>query len=141
MSVIEIKNEQAMLDFGKQLALKLDVGLLVYLVGDLGAGKTTLVRGVLRGMGYEAAVKSPTYNIVENYALEGKQLYHFDLYRIDDPEELEYMGIRDYLGPDSICFVEWPEKGEGVLPEADVIVQISIYGEQRKVTINFKSEK
>jgi tRNA threonylcarbamoyladenosine biosynthesis protein TsaE len=141
MSVIEIKNEQAMLDFGKQLALKLDVGLLVYLVGDLGAGKTTLVRGVLRGMGYEAAVKSPTYNIVENYALEGKQLYHFDLYRIDDPEELEYMGIRDYLGPDSNCFVEWTEKGEGVLPEADVIVQISIYGEQRKVTINFKSEK
>lgn len=139
MFVIEIEDEQAMLDFGKQLASQLKPGMLIFLVGDLGAGKTTLVRGVLRGFGHQGAVKSPTYNIVENYELANDKIYHFDLYRLNDSEELEYMGIRDYLGSDSICFVEWPEKGAGVLPQADLIIEILISGKQRKIISKAKS--
>ena len=140
MVVTEIENEQAMLDFGKQLASTLDAGMLIFLVGDLGAGKTTLVRGVLRGLDHQGPVKSPTYNIVESYTLAKKNIYHFDLYRLNDPEELEYMGIRDYLGLDSICFVEWPDKGAGVLPQADIVIEILIQGERRQIISKAKSE-
>ena len=82
-----------------------------------------------------SSVKSPTYNIVEHYELSGQQLYHFDLYRVNDAEELEYMGIRDYLNSESIAFVEWPNKGEGVLPKADIVIQFDIQGSERLLMI------
>ncbi|OUR81437.1 tRNA (adenosine(37)-N6)-threonylcarbamoyltransferase complex ATPase subunit type 1 TsaE [Cycloclasticus sp. 46_120_T64] len=131
-----IKDEQAMLDAGAKLALQLQPGMLVFLQGDLGAGKTTLVRGVLRGLGHQGAVKSPTYNLVEAYLINEQTLFHFDLYRLMDDEELEYMGMRDYLNKESICFIEWPDKGAGFLPEPDMLLEIKINGCQRELLVS-----
>ena len=131
-----IKDEQDMLDAGEQLALELTPGMLVFLIGDLGAGKTTLVRGILKGLGHKGSVKSPTYNLVEPYTIKNLPVFHFDLYRLMGAEELEYMGMRDYLNKESICFVEWPEKGDGLLPKPDVVIKINIYGSERELLIS-----
>lgn len=126
-----IRDEAAMLALGAELAQRFPEGGLITLHGDLGAGKTTLVRGLLRELGHTGVVKSPTYTLVEPYQLNGRDIYHFDLYRLADPEELEYMGIRDYLRPDSLCLVEWPEKAGGLLPDADLKVFIRHAGTER----------
>lgn len=109
---------------GQALARCLPSGSVVFLKGDLGAGKTTLVRGFLHALGHRGAVKSPTYTLVEPYAVAGKHVFHFDLYRLGGGEELEFMGIRDYFTPHSICLIEWPERGAGYLPHADLQVQL-----------------
>lgn len=119
-----IHNEEEMLRLGARLAKIIQPPMLLYLRGPLGAGKTTLVRGILKGLNHSGSVKSPTYTIVEPYQLKKFTLYHFDLYRLNDPAELEALGFRDYLSSDSLCLLEWPERGEGWLPKPDVNISI-----------------
>lgn len=130
-------DEQATVNMGKQLATivknELNQGIVVYLNGDLGAGKTTITRGFVQGMGHVGHVKSPTYTLVEPYDLADWHVYHFDLYRLGDPEELEFMGIRDYFNENCCCFIEWPEKGFGLLANADITINMAYQGEERMV--------
>lgn len=120
-----LPDEASTLAVGRLFGETLKGGATVYLEGSLGAGKTTFCKGIIVSFGYSGLVKSPTYTLVEPYAVNGKQIYHFDLYRLGEPEELEFMGIRDYFLPENICLVEWPEKGADYLAPADIIVELT----------------
>jgi tRNA threonylcarbamoyladenosine biosynthesis protein TsaE len=131
---LEVQGETLMLEFGSRIASavsatlrekrSVEQSLLIALSGDLGAGKTTISRGILIGLGHSGSVKSPTYTLVEPYELPLGKICHFDFYRLIDPEELEYMGFRDYLVEASLCLIEWPERGQGFLPDADIEIGI-----------------
>ncbi len=120
-----LDDETATLQAGTALSQSLAAGMVIYLYGDLGAGKTTLVRGILRGLGYTRTVKSPTYHLVEAYSVFNLNLYHFDLYRFKNALEWEESGFGDYCGAESLCLIEWPEKGLPLLPPADVHIHLN----------------
>ena len=138
--IITLKNETETTEIGSKLASCLKGGEVIYLKGELGTGKTTLVRGVLNRLGHTGNVKSPTYTIVEPYLIDSHVIYHFDLYRLDDPEELESLGIRDYCDGQSICFFEWPEKGGNLLPNADINLELTYFESTREVEFTSKSD-
>lgn len=132
---LELGDAEAQTAFGARLAAHLPSRLVVYLEGDLGTGKTTLVRGILRGLGHQGAVRSPTYTLIEPYELPGIRVYHLDLYRLGDPGELEYLGLRDLVDEASVLLVEWPERGLGALPPPDLRVAIDYLPEGRRLVL------
>lgn len=137
-----IVSEQQTEKLGQMLAAQLKPSDRLFLSGDLGAGKTTLARAILRGLGYQGKVKSPTYTLVEAYQLNhSTHLFHFDLYRINTPNELLEIGIDDYLQKDAILLVEWPEKAGDLLPESTLFCQIDLVGDGRSMILQGKSKR
>lgn len=136
LSASEAETEQ----FGARLAAVLVPGMVISLDGPLGAGKTTLMRGLLRALGWQGGVRSPTYTLVESYKLGRFLLHHFDLYRLADPAELEFIGLRDYLDGQAVCMVEWAERGAGVLPVADLTVEITYEDGGRRISCDSCTE-
>jgi tRNA threonylcarbamoyladenosine biosynthesis protein TsaE len=136
---LTLKNEAETLALGAKIASVIQGGLKIWLRGDLGAGKTTLARGLLRGLGYDGKVKSPTYTLVESYVISGITFYHFDLYRFTSEEEWEEAGFREYFNPTSVCLVEWPEKAANLLPHADIEVSLEVDGAGRKAALTAKT--
>jgi len=136
-----LADEAATVAAGRRLgeAVKLGEGCVIFLDGVLGAGKTTFCRGLLAAFGHAGPVKSPTYTLVEPYEFQGAKVFHFDLYRLGEPEELEYMGIRDYFQPGSLCVIEWPGRGEGFLPEADLLVKVTPENSGRRLSMHGSS--
>lgn len=136
-----LADEAATMAAGAELASKLSLGLTIYLHGDLGAGKTTFVRGLLHGLGHAGKVKSPTYTLVEPYVISRFNIYHFDLYRFVDPEEWDAAGFRDYFNQQSLCLVEWPEKAGDLIPQADLDITLTIEKDGRMLNIKANSER
>lgn len=136
-----LSSEAAMIDFGQRLGEQCPDGTVIFLEGELGVGKTTLCKGVLKAFGHEGAVKSPTYTLVEPYELGDKMLFHFDLYRLSEPEELEYMGIRDYFSGSGVCLIEWPSQGRGALPKPDLLINIVLAEEGRSLSLEALNAK
>lgn len=137
---LQLADEAATAQLGAALSAAVPGPALIFLSGDLGAGKTTLVRAWLRGLGYAGPARSPTYTLVEPYEIAGRRIYHFDLYRLADPEELEDIGWRDYADGESLCLIEWPERAEGVLPVPDLHIRLTPVGEGRVARLTAHSE-
>ena len=136
---LSLSNEQDTEKFAQKLVQHIAEGV-IYLIGDLGAGKTTLTRYWLQNLGHQGVVKSPTYTLVEPYTIHGKEVFHFDLYRLNDPYELELMGIRDYLDIENALFLfEWPSKGGDEIPQPDLVIDIQKSDDEnmRHVTLSF----
>jgi len=123
-AVFQLPDEAATQHLGQALAPALHPGLVVFLEGDLGAGKTTLVRALIRALGYEGPVKSPTYSLVEVYVISSLYLYHFDFYRFESPEEFLDAGFDEYFNDDAVCLVEWPERAQGCVPPPDLRLRL-----------------
>jgi|TARA_B110000240_G_scaffold32878_1_gene35590 tRNA threonylcarbamoyladenosine biosynthesis protein TsaE len=134
--LIELIDEAATLKLGKEIAKSWpSVAMTIHLEGELGAGKTTLTRGLLIALGHTGKVKSPTYTLVEEYEIGSRIVYHFDLYRLSDPEELDYIGLDDYVGGNALCLFEWPQQGGDYLPKPDLIIKLHYKNTGRQVTL------
>ena len=129
-----LADEAATIRFGQQLSRCLKAPMVVYLQGELGAGKTTLVRALVQELGHSGSVKSPTYTLVEEYDFSEMALFHFDLYRIRDLDELMNMGLSDYVSNRSVCLIEWPEMLKGVLP-ADLTIELKVLDQARELSL------
>ncbi|MCW8902404.1 tRNA (adenosine(37)-N6)-threonylcarbamoyltransferase complex ATPase subunit type 1 TsaE [Sedimenticola sp.] len=140
MLVIKADSEREQELIGMALSRVVPSSCLIYLTGDLGAGKTTLARGFLRGLGHTGSVKSPTYTLIEPYEIGHRRCYHLDLYRLADPDEIEFLGLRDMLQDDAIMLVEWPEQGQGALPEPDLLIRIRYLEDGRELVIEAETD-
>ena len=134
--VLQLNSEAEQEALGARLAASFDGPLLIFLEGDLGAGKTTLARGFLRGLGHTGAVKSPTYTLIEPYRVGDRRVYHLDLYRVADAGELEYLGLREMLEEDAVLLIEWAGRGEGWLPVPDLLITIRHRREGREIELS-----
>jgi tRNA threonylcarbamoyladenosine biosynthesis protein TsaE len=138
-AVFDLPDEAATQRLGEMLAPVLKPGMVIYLEGDLGAGKTTLVRALLKSLGHAGPVKSPTYSLVEVYGVSSLYLYHFDFYRFESPEEFLDAGLGEYFHDTSICLVEWPEKASGFLPPPDLCCRLQHAGAGRRIELAARS--
>lgn len=134
------QSEQDTMALAMQIASAFPRQGIIYLSGDLGAGKTSWVRGFLQGLGYRGQVKSPTYTLVEQYTVAKRVIYHFDLYRLTDPRELMELGMRDYLEENTVCIVEWPERGGSVLPMADLECHFDFIEQGRRLRLHANTD-
>ncbi len=133
---MHLADEAATLDLGARIARFCpQQQFTIHLEGELGAGKTTLCRGLLRELGHHGKVKSPTYTLVEQYNLTDRSVFHFDLYRLVDPEELDYIGLDDYMNSDSLCLIEWPQQGGNYLPKPDIIIKLQYDEKGRQISV------
>jgi len=139
--LIELAEEADTLALGASLARGVEGGLVLYLAGDLGSGKTTLARGLIRALGYPGRIKSPTYALVEVYDLSSIHLYHFDFYRFEKKQEWEDAGFREYFAPDAVCVVEWPERAGDLLAPADLEIRLEFAQRGRTARIRCASER
>lgn len=137
----KLPDEAHQIQLGRYLGEALQWQGHIWLEGELGAGKTTLTRGILRGVGYEGAVKSPTYTLLEPYDINGHRIHHFDLYRLNDPEELAFIGGRDLFDDHCLNIIEWPSMGVGELPSPDLIVTLTLEGAGRVAEVKALSDK
>lgn len=135
----DLPDQAATEALGRQLASGIQAPFVLYLSGSLGAGKSCLARAFLQALGVQGRIRSPTFTLVEPYALPGIQAYHLDLYRLSDPQELEFIGIADYVQSDSILLIEWPEYGQGWLPEPDLSLTLVWQGEGRRISLQAAS--
>jgi tRNA threonylcarbamoyladenosine biosynthesis protein TsaE len=126
-----LPEEEATAELGAVLAEHFSLCPVLYLKGELGAGKSALVRAALRSLGYKGAVKSPTYTLLEWHEHNGLSVLHWDLYRVSDSEELTYLGVRELTESPAVWLIEWPEQGEGELPCADLVIELKVHGEGR----------
>lgn len=140
MKTIEIASASAMEAFGAAIAKTATSAVTVYLSGELAAGKTTFARGYMRALGHNGAVKSPTFTLVESYELDHRSVHHFDLYRLEDAEELEYIGLDEYFEAGADCLVEWPERGRSALPVPDLDIDFEVCGDARVARISAATE-
>ncbi|GGD76367.1 tRNA (adenosine(37)-N6)-threonylcarbamoyltransferase complex ATPase subunit type 1 TsaE [Lacimicrobium alkaliphilum] len=138
--VVHIADERGTHALAEKLAENCSMATVIYLNGELGAGKTSFCRAFIHALGYQGRVKSPTYTLVEPYETERWRIFHFDLYRLSDPEELEFIGIRDYFQSDCLCLIEWPEKGAGLLAPADLQISIDFSDNGRTISLHGLSE-
>ena len=132
-------DENGLRTVARGIATQLQSGDLIFLSGDLGTGKTTFAQAATRAMGFEGVVNSPTFTLIETYQTDYGELVHLDLYRLESLTELENIGIRDYLDSQSICLIEWPQKGSGLLPAADMVVDLEYAGDRRRLGVTVRA--
>lgn len=138
---LELADADATERLGSALGRALLRPCSIWLEGDLGAGKTTLTRGLLRGLGHAGSVKSPTYTLVEPYEFAAGTVYHLDLYRVADPEELEFLGVRELDAGNAVVLVEWPARGAGFLPAPDLVLALAVHGDGRRAQLEARSDR
>jgi tRNA threonylcarbamoyladenosine biosynthesis protein TsaE len=138
---LSLPDEEAAQAFARRFSGAVRPPMVIYLEGDLGAGKTTFARAYIHGLGYKGYVKSPSYGLLETYRVDSQQVLHLDLYRIEDPEELEYLALRDLYDGQTVLLVEWPDRGGGLLPAPDLVLKFDENHESRFVRISAKSKE